>query len=173
MDENWKTVEDFPDYAVSDLGRVKRLTTRTCAKAGAILKACGRSKKRPYLSVDLCRDGKRRTVFVHRLVALAFLPPPPFDGAEVNHCDGDKRNPALSNLEWETSSGNQIHAYATGLATAVGEANGQAKLTEADVLDIRSASTGSRGEAVAFAVAYGVSGATVRDALSRRTWAHL
>ncbi|MDU9394545.1 NUMOD4 motif-containing HNH endonuclease [Pseudomonas sp. zfem002] len=114
MLEQWKTIADYPDYAISNLGRVKRLTSRTCAKAGSILKTPGRSKSRPYLSVDLCFLGGKRTELVHRLVAIAFLGEPPFAGAEVNHIDGNKGNASVTNLEWITSSANQQHAYAAG-----------------------------------------------------------
>jgi hypothetical protein len=72
------------DYAVSNLGRIKRLTSRTFAKADSIPKTPPRSNKNPYPAVDLCRDGKRRTCAVHQLVAAAFLEPRP-DGLEVNH----------------------------------------------------------------------------------------
>ncbi|MFV0916089.1 NUMOD4 domain-containing protein [Ralstonia nicotianae] len=93
MEERWKQIAGYPDYAVSDLGRVKRLTSRTCAKAGSILKTPPRGKKNPYPSVDLCLNGKKRTEMVHRLVAAAFLGLPPFEGAEINHKDGNKSDP--------------------------------------------------------------------------------
>ncbi|KVE40045.1 HNH endonuclease [Burkholderia sp. BDU5] len=171
--ERWKEIPDFPDYAVSDHGRVKRLTSRTCARAGSILRACARSKDRPYLSVDLCANGKRRTEMVHILVARAFLDPVPFAGAEVNHIDGDKTNPHFENLEWVTSSGNSLHAYAAGLADAKGEANGQAKLTAAQVLEIRALSSGRRGEQAALARQFGVTDSAIRSVLSRKTWSHI
>jgi hypothetical protein len=172
-DERWATIGDFPDYAVSDYGRIKRLTSRTCAKAGSILKTPPRSKDRPYLSVDLCRDGKRRSEMVHILVARAFLGAVPFEGAEVNHIDGDKANPHFKNLEWITSSGNKYHAYEAGLSDAKGEANGQAKLTEEQVLHIRAASTGKRGEQARLAREYGVTDSAVRSVILRKTWAHI
>jgi hypothetical protein len=171
--EQWKTVAGYPDYAVSNLGRVKRLTTRTCARAGAILKSSPRSKTHPYLVVDLCRDGKRKTMAVHQLVAAAFLEPPAFEGAEVNHRDGNKGNPVATNLEWVTSSGNKLHAYCAGLARADGENNGQAKLTAQVVRQLRERATGVAGEEEAMAAPLGVSASTVRDALKRRTWRHV
>ncbi|MCV4287880.1 NUMOD4 motif-containing HNH endonuclease [Pseudomonas capsici] len=172
MEEQWKTIQKYPDYAVSNLGRIKRLTSRTCAKAGAILKTPGRSKKRPYLSVDLCHPGGKTTELVHRLVALAFLGDPPFPGAEVNHIDADKRNAAASNLEWITSSANQHHSYESGLQSAKGESNGRAKLTELEVLEMRElAATGicasSLGER------YGVHKRTALGVISRESWTHI
>ena len=52
-----------------------------------------------YLAVNLCKEGKRKTHTIHRLVAFAFLPNPdnlPF----VNHKDENPSNNVVSNLEW-------------------------------------------------------------------------
>jgi hypothetical protein len=170
--EEWRPIADWPEYAVSNLGRVKRLTSRTCAKAGSMLKTPPRSKKSPYPAVDLCRDGERRTFAVHQLVAAAFLGPCS-NGLEVNHKNGDKTDPKASNLEYATSSANQLHAYATGLQSAVGELNGQAILTEEQVREIRSSCRGIFGEQAKLARTYGVSPHTIGDIYHRRTWAHV
>ncbi len=171
--EEWKTVQDYPDYAVSNLGRIKRLTSRTCAKAGTILKTPGRSKARPYLSVDLCYPGGKRTELVHRLVAIAFLGEPPFIGAEVNHIDANKGNAAVSNLEWLTSSENQQHSYDMGLQTAKGESNGQAKLKEFEVLEIRAIHSSECMGVDVLAERYGVHKRTVLDVVKRQSWTHI
>jgi hypothetical protein len=173
IEEQWSVIEEFPNYAISNIGRVKRLVSRTCAKAGSILKTPARSKDRPYPSVDLCAEGKRRTEMVHILVARAFLAAPTFVGAEVNHRNGDKTDPAHTNLEWTTSSGNTLHAYEEGLADAKGECNGQSKLTEAQVLTIRANVRGVRGEISRIARESGVSSTTIRDVIRRRTWNHI
>lgn len=57
------------------------------------------------------------THFIHRLIALTFLPKPdlPVSELDVNHLDGDKLNNAPPNLEWATRSDNCLHAYQTGL----------------------------------------------------------
>jgi hypothetical protein len=170
--EEWRSIADWPEYAVSNLGRIKRLTSRTCAKAGSILKTPPRSKKNPYPAVDLCSDEKRRTFAVHQLVAAAFLGPCP-DGLEVNHKNGDKTEPRASNLEYATSSANQLHAYATGLQSAVGELNGQAILTEEQVMEIRASCRGFFGEQAKLARRYGVTPTCIRDVCQRRTWAHV
>ncbi|MCP1120097.1 HNH endonuclease [Robbsia andropogonis] len=173
-DERWVAIEAYPDYAVSDHGRIKRLTSRTCAKAGAILKTPPRSKARQYPSVDLCRIGqKKRTELVHILVAKAFLDPAPFEGAEVNHIDGNKANPYFKNLEWITSSGNKVHAYESGLSDAKGEANGQSKLTDSAVLEIRMLAAKGAASAKFLAVRFGVNERTIQDVVRRVSWAHI
>ena len=55
---------------------------------------------------------------VHRLVALAFLPPPLVGQVEVNHRDGNPSNNVLSNLEWCSKSENIRHSYSTNTARA-------------------------------------------------------
>jgi hypothetical protein len=67
-----------------------------------------------YLAIDSKEQGKKRTHYVHRLVAEAFIGRPT-DCNEVNHLDGDKGNNHVSNLEWTTHSGNLQHAVKTGL----------------------------------------------------------
>lgn len=51
---------------------------------------------------------------VHRLVAAAFLgPPPTSQHCQINHKDGDRTNNHLTNLEYATPSQNVIHSFRT------------------------------------------------------------
>lgn len=71
-----------------------------------------------YRMISTKIHGKRRTLLIHRLVALACLPL--IDGkAEVNHKDGNKANNLYTNLEWVTKSENIKHAIKSGLLKAV------------------------------------------------------
>lgn len=67
-----------------------------------------------YKMIILKKDGNQKSLSVHRLVAIHFLPND--DCLEqVNHIDGNKLNNNLSNLEWCTRSQNIKHMYDNGL----------------------------------------------------------
>lgn len=105
----WRTVPGISDYEVSSCGQVRsrpRVDWRNRPWPGRVLK--------PYLTGKL--NGQYQTVTinckhmkVHRLVALAFLPP--IEGkTHVNHKDGDRMNNSVTNLEWCTNAENIQHA---------------------------------------------------------------
>lgn len=82
-------------------------------------------------------SGKKRTFRLHRLVMIAFSPIENMDEFEVNHKDGNKLNNKLDNLEWCTSSENQLHAFKTGLQKArKGSKSNFAKLNKKDIQNI-------------------------------------
>lgn len=64
--------------------------------------------------VCLSKSKTHKNYKVHRLVAETFILNQK-NKPEVNHKDGNKSNNNISNLEWCTSSENQIHAFKTGL----------------------------------------------------------
>lgn len=82
-------------------------------------------------------DKRKQTFMVHRLVLMAFDPLDNQEELEVNHIDGNKENNKLDNLEWCTSSENQIHAFHTGLQKPRrGEESNFSKLKECDIKKI-------------------------------------
>lgn len=84
-------------------------------------------------------DGKKKTYRVHRLVMMAFRPIKNMEKFEVNHKDGDKKNNNLENLEWCTSSENQIHAIKHGLQKIRrGEESNFSKLKKDNIKEIFS-----------------------------------
>lgn len=103
----WKDVVGYEGlYKVSEYGEIYGL------KSKKILKQ--QETHRGYLCVNLYKNSKMKSIVVHRLVAIAFLPNPK-DKPEVNHIDGNKQNNNLDNLEWSTRSENMIHAYKNDL----------------------------------------------------------
>lgn len=109
---------------------------------------------------------------VHRLVAMAFHPNPNnFD--QVNHIDGNKGNNHYLNLEWTNNSGNQRHAFDTGLQNdRKGENHNMHKLTEVQVLEIRRLlKAGYKRKALG--EMFGVSMHCVFDIDRGRSWTHI
>lgn len=109
MEYAMKNLKDigFPEYCVDNKGRVYSLKSRRFLNL--------QYNDNGYICVTLRVDGKTKTLKVHRLVAMTYLADSFFDGAHVNHIDGDKSNNEVSNLEWVTRSKNMQHAYQTGL----------------------------------------------------------
>jgi len=97
-DENWKIIDDYETYSISDLGNVRNDATGRILKPG---KDTG-----GYFIVTLCKNGIKKTITVHRLVALTFIENPENKKC-VDHIDGNKTNNNLTNLRWATLTENQ------------------------------------------------------------------
>ena len=113
MAEIWKPVSGYEGiYDVSDKGRVRsyRKGKHGICKTPKILKG----QKGLYKTVTLCRDNRKTTTYVHRLVAEQFIQNPN-NYRVINHLDGDKYNNRVENLEWTTYSGNIQHAIRSNL----------------------------------------------------------
>lgn len=103
--EEWREVKNR-DYEVSSLGRVRRKSS------GRIIKP--QENVYGYLMVGIYKDKttcKRK--YVHRLVADAFLDGY-FDGAVIDHIDGDTKNNRPDNLRWVTQKQNIWDSYKRG-----------------------------------------------------------
>lgn len=100
--EEWKNIRNHSRYEISNLGNVRNIKTKYVLK--------GRLSKSGYLQVSIRNDltGKQENQYIHRLVAFHWIDNPK-NKKEVNHKDGNKLNNSVDNLEWVTSSENQIH----------------------------------------------------------------
>ena len=75
-----------------------------------------------YMFVQFYANGKRITLRVNRMVAIAFVPNP-HNYPVVNHLDNDRKNNAVSNLEWCTRKENE--AYKKNFGTSAAEVLGR------------------------------------------------
>lgn len=118
--EIWKDIKGYEDcYQVSNMGRVRRKEgfVNTGIKhsdkrfvKGKILKT--NLKRNGYLTVDLSKNYNVKTISVHRLVAITFLPidEDKVKEYEVNHKNCNKQDNRVENLEWVTPEENRNHA---------------------------------------------------------------
>lgn len=121
----WRDAPGYECYQVSNEGRVKSLARDIVYKNGRIrhydeklLKPLNNGGG--YLIVNLYKDRKSETKYIHKLVAEAFIPNP-LNLPQVNHKDECKTNNRVwlnedgsvnlekSNLEWCTCKENINH----------------------------------------------------------------
>lgn len=100
--EIWKVVDNFPNYEISNFGRIR-------SKKHGILKP--QVTIHGYLRIILyARQPYAPTLVksasIHRLVLHAFNPIENEEKMQVNHIDHNRTNNILSNLEWTTASQN-------------------------------------------------------------------
>lgn len=105
LDEVWLPVPGYPDYQVSDRGRIRRATdSKRQWQKGFLLKQ--KLTRHGYLEVKLSNWQGFRYFKVHRLVCLAFYGKPKPEQTQVRHLDGNPENNSLSNLRWGTPKEN-------------------------------------------------------------------
>lgn len=181
VNEAWKDIPGFYPYQASDQGRIRRSPDAPPKRGGVpgkVLSVPGRDEKGyPQLQLHDHTTSRRRTVKVHRLVALAFLGPRVGD-MTVNHINGNKENNTLPNLEYVTRHENSQHAKRLGLIPELrlgrdnwnSGANRPRKLTPEKVREIRRRiDAGEKARAIA--ADYGVHEMTIGEIKRREIWA--
>lgn len=99
--ERWRTVEGYPAYDVSDLGRVRS------RRAGVERLLKPYADTFGHLQVKLYNSPTdRRQRLVHVLVMEAFVGPRSAPEIDTRHIDGDPTNNVLSNLAYGTHAQN-------------------------------------------------------------------
>lgn len=113
-------------YEVSEYGDIRNTITGIFRKP--------HKNRKGYLHIGLSDINKKISgLFIHRIVATAFIPNPN-NCPQVNHIDCDKTNNHFSNLEWCTNDENMRHAMEHDLrAHMPGEQNPFSKYKEEQI----------------------------------------
>lgn len=193
MSEQWLSIFGFSDYAVSNLGRIRRIVPDSRGRTMRILKPCTAGR---YAQVTLYKNRIPFIVCVHRAVCVAFRGLPPSTKHHAAHSDGNRSNNKSSNLRWKTPSENEADKVLHGTSrlgkpsaikpermarghrhgrhtmperTARGERIWTSKLTAAKVVAIRKDMRSRK----AIAEGYGITVTMVGYIQRRLSWAHV
>lgn len=165
MIEQWKNIEGYKDYFVSNTSKIKSVK----GDREKVLKPFKSKNPNAYYEVYLSQYGNVGRAYIHRLVAKAFIPNP-LNKQTVNHLNGIKTDNRLENLEWCTHKENSKHAVNTGLSPHKGETSPMAKLTQREVDLIRREYMQSNLLQKHIAKVFGVSVPTISMIINNKTW---
>lgn len=96
VNEIWRDIKDYPNYMVSNLGRVKSVNYRRTGEEQILRQI---KITNGYLQVGLYKNGNFKPHYVHRLVAEAFIPNPD-NKSEIDHINANKTDNQVCNLQW-------------------------------------------------------------------------
>ena len=99
--EEFKPVNEFPDYCVSNCGRVYSVKSQRFI--GSLNKKIG------YITVSLNEGKKTKTTYIHTLVMKHFGEPKPPPDYEIDHINKDKTNNNINNLRWVSHQENLMN----------------------------------------------------------------
>jgi len=163
-EEIWKQIKDFPEYEVSNLGRIK-------SHFGDIERVL-KPFDYEYPKVTLIRNKKRFNFKVHRLVLEAFVGLCP-EGYEAHHKNDVKTdNEWPKNLEWISKGVHLALAYVQGLKVAKGEQNANAKLKDGEVWLIKKLLAFNIKRKL-ICMMFRISKSSLSRISTGRTWSHI
>ena len=156
--EIWKPIPKYEGlYYVSNYGRIKKHDGDYVMK---------QNFSGVYLVLGLTGyDHKRKTLRVHRLVAMTFQPNDNHLSLEVNHKNGIKSDNRDSNLEWETHKSNSEKIYLSG--------NYSKKLTPEHIVEIKKILSSGEISQIEIAKKFNVSRSTISEINTGKKWVRI
>lgn len=174
--ETWQVIDGWPEYEVSDFGRVRSLPRKVGMVDGRTYSVAGGIRSlwtdpKGYVHATLYRRDRGTRKAVHRLVAEAFVGEIP-EGMIVCHNDGNPSNNRATNLRIDTNSGNQLDRQRHGTASR-GEANPRARLTSSEIREIRRMYESGQANQTQLAAMFDTPQTNVSNIVRRKAWAHV
>lgn len=124
-----------------------------------------RINSRGYKYINLCKNGKYKSIRIHRLVALHFIEKK-YGCDYVNHKDGNKLNNHYLNLEWCNLKENSTHSKNENLSKVFGMDNPNCKLSDKEIEDIRKLFLTKKYSYVELAKIYNVSDTHINNVVN-------
>lgn len=157
-------------YEISNLGRLRRLKPAKGTTIGRLITI----RFSRYETAGVQVDGIKRTVYIHTLVAEAFIGKRP-SGKEVNHKNLDRTDNSVTNLEYITHAQNMKHATANGAFRNYpkGVAHHNAKFNREQVIEIRNQHLSGKYSYSSLAKLYGVDKQTAINVVKGISYAQL
>ena len=90
-------IEGYPNYLIYEDGRVYSKKRRIFLKPS--------ENRHGYLYVDLCKNGKKKTHIIHRLIAFHYIPNPE-NLPCCDHKNHNRQDNSIRNLRWVTQREN-------------------------------------------------------------------
>ena len=176
MIEEWRDIPGYEGlYQASNFGRARSLERWTPHKRYGLQWVRGRvlkiSPSGKYESLALYKDGIRESKMRHQMVLETFVGPRP-EGMVACHNDSNTRNSVLSNLRWDTRSGNELDKITNG-TYQVGVRNPRARLVEQDILDIQEKRATGLYTLKELGEAYGVGITQISRIIKGEQWTHI
>lgn len=170
----YRNIEGFPGYRIGSNGSVWSLWKFNArpSRMGVVWNRLKPqvSNRHGHHRVNLCKDGRRNRMLVHRLVLEAFVGKCP-EGMECCHNDGNPANNNVNNLRWDTHRQNLLDRV-LHQTDCRGVRSGTAKLTDDIVAEVLTSSRLGASN-VELAKRYGVNKTTIRMVVCRKTWKHV
>lgn len=165
MSRNILPIPEFPGYFISNVGEVY-----SELKGNLKLLKLNLNKRHGRFQISIKNNsGVRKTIAVHILVAKVFLGKRPI-GMQITHLDNNRLNNHVTNLKYCTPKENDSHKDIFGTRTNTkGQKNGSSKLTEDQVLKIRSDNRPSSLVAKEYGVGYN----TIYNIKNNIKWSHI
>jgi len=165
MAVRYKIVRAMDEYMVGTDGSI------WSSKTGVWKRLIGLTTRYGYQTVCLRINGIAKILKVHRLVLEAFVGPCP-KGMECCHENGNRGDNRLSNLRWDTPKNNCADRIKHG-TQAKGERQGLSKVTEGDVMEIRTLYASGQGDLKELGNRFGLTKSSVWSMVKRKTWKHV